>query len=154
MSDEHEMKIVIERVFEAPRDLVWKVWTEAEHVAQWWGPGGMETRVDGLDFRVGGSWSYVMLAPDGSEYPQSGIFSEIVPPAKIVTSAVFNYGPGMEQQAVMTYEFEDLGTQTKLTMTHLQAMAEEPSEEMVMGVTMGWNSNWDSLVAYLPTLAA
>jgi uncharacterized protein YndB with AHSA1/START domain len=62
--------IVIERVFDAPRDLVWKAWTDPEHIAKWWGPGSMITRVEAFDFRVGGAWSYVMTAVDGSQYPE------------------------------------------------------------------------------------
>ena len=112
MTQEDSLDIVIERVFDAPRELVWKLWTEPEHVAQWWGPRGMTTRVDELDLRPGGSWRYVMLAPDGSEYPQSGTFREIVPPETIVTSAAFEGGSYvLPQEVVMTYRFDDLGGQ-------------------------------------------
>lgn len=142
--------IVIERVFDAPRDLVWQAWTDPAHAAKWWGPGSLKTRVDELDLRVGGAWRYVMTGSDGAEYPQHGVFSEIAPPERIVTSAAFEYGPGMTQMAVMTYAFEDLGAQTKLIMTHTSLEAFD--EQMIAGVTAGWNANWDSFVDYVPTL--
>jgi len=153
MANDGGLNIVIERVFDAPRDLIWKVWTESEHVAAWWGPHGMKTRVDELDFRVGGAWRYVMVSPDGGEYPQRGEFQEIVPPELIVTSAIFEYGGSMPaQHAVLTYRFEDLGAQTKMTMTHASTDGMEYNEEMVQGITYGWNLNWDALVEYLPSI--
>lgn len=155
MAQDKGLNITIERVFDAPRDLIWKVWTDPAHVAAWWGPNGMKTRVDELDLRVGGTWRYVMMSADGGEYPQRGEFQEIVPPELIVTSAVFEYGGGMPaQHAVLTYRFEDMGAQTKMTMTHVQADDVEYGEDMVKGITWGWNLNWDALVEYLPTIAA
>ncbi len=151
MTQGGKTEIVIERIFDAPRDLVWKVWTDPEHVAKWWGPQGMTTRVDELDFQVGGNWVYVMVGPDGGEYPQRGTFTEIVPPEKIVTSAEFEHGGPEPSRVTMTYTFEDMGDKTKMTMTHLE-MGVEYTEEMRMGVMGGWNSNFDSLVDYLPSL--
>ena len=126
------------------------MWTDPEHVAHWWGPHGMKTRVDGLDLRIGGSWRYVMLMPNGGEYPQSGVFSEIVPSERLVMSAQFEISPAESHDAIMTYQFEDLGDKTKLIMT--QATAKLFSAQKVVGITQGWNSNFDSLVEILPTL--
>jgi len=64
-----DREIVITRVFEAPRELVWRAWADPEHVAQLWGPEGFTTRVTDLDLRPGGRWRYVMVGPDGAEYP-------------------------------------------------------------------------------------
>lgn len=152
MTQANSKEIVIERVFDAPRELVWKAWTDPEHVAQWWGPHGMKTRVDELDLRVGGGWRYVMLGPDGSEYPQSGTFREIVPPEKIVTSAVFEVGGDVPQKVVLTWRFEDLGDKTKLTMR--QTSADELGQEEQMGIVAGWNSNFDCLDEHLAALAS
>ena len=150
MTQEISTEIVIERVFDAPRELVWKAWTDPEHVARWWGPHGMTTRVDELDLRPGGSWRYVMLAPDGSEYPQKGVFREIVPPETIVTSAEFAVGADETHKVVLTYRFEELGDKTKMTMH--SGMYLPMSKEEQLGVVEGWNSNFDSLVDYLTTL--
>jgi uncharacterized protein YndB with AHSA1/START domain len=114
----------------------------------------MTTRVDALDLRPGGDWRYVMVAPDGSEYPQQGTFTEIVPPEKIVTSALFDYGAAEPLQMVLKYEFENLGDKTKMTMTITHATVEMRREHQAMGVIEGWNLNWDSLVDYLPNMVA
>ena len=152
MTQGSSTEIVIERVFDAPRELVWKAWTDPEHVAKWWGPHGMTTRVEELDLRPGGTWRYVMLAPNGSEFPQKGVFREIVPPEMIVTSAEFEVGGDVPQKVVLTWRFDDLGDKTKLTMR--QTSADEYSEQEQMGIIGGWNSNFDCLDDYLPTLAA
>ncbi|MDA1215832.1 MAG: SRPBCC domain-containing protein [Chloroflexi bacterium] len=151
MAQEASGEIVIERVFDAPRELVWKAWTDPEHVAQWWGPQGMTTRVDELDLRPGGNWRYVMLHPNGSEYPQKGTFREIVAPEKIVTSAEFEVTGDHTQHVIMMYQFDELGDKTKFTMRHEQITPMDPSYKE--GVAGGWNSNFDCLVDYLPTLA-
>ena len=152
MTQGSSTEIVIERVFDAPRALVWKAWTDPEHVARWWGPHGMTTRVDELDLRPGGSWRYVMVAPDGSEYPQEGVFREIVPPETIVTSAEFAVGADAPHQVVLTYRFDDLGDKTKLTMR--SGMYLPMSKQEQIGVVEGWNSNFDCLDDYLPTLVS
>ena len=126
------------------------MWTDPEHVAHWWGPHGRKTRVDGRDLRIGGSWRYVMLMPNGGEYPQSGVFSEIVSSERLVMSAKFEISPAESHDVIMTYQFEDLGDKTKLIMT--QATAKLFSAQKVVGITQGWNSNFDSLVEILPTL--
>ena len=152
MTQANNTEIVIERVFDAPRELVWKAWTDPEHVAKWWGPDGMTTRVDELDLRPGGKWRYVMLGPDGSEYPQSGIFREIVVPEMIVTSAVFEMGSNPPQKVVLTYRFEDLGDKTKVTLVH--SADEVYGEQERIGVIAGWDSNFDSLGDHLATLVS
>ena len=150
MTQADSTEILIEHVFDAPRELVWKAWTDPEHVAKWWGPHGMTTRVDELDLRRGGRWRYVMMAPDGSEYPQKGVFREIVPPETIVTSAEFEVGAEGPHKVILTYRFDDLGDKTKLTMR--SGMYLPMSEQEQMGVIEGWNSNFDSLDDYLATL--
>ncbi len=151
MTQGNSTDIVIERTFDAPRDLVWKMFTEREHIEKWWGPHGMSTRVDELDLRPGGNWAFVMLGPNDSEYPQSGTFSEIVPPEKIVTTTVFDYGDGEPHRQVMTYLFEDKGDKTLMIM---RTTVDKRDVSMTEQITAGWNANWDSLVEYLPTLAA
>jgi uncharacterized protein YndB with AHSA1/START domain len=67
-----EASIVITRIFDAPRELVWKAWTDPKHMAQWWGPQGFTNPVCELDVRVGGAWRIVMRSSDGIEYPCGG----------------------------------------------------------------------------------
>ena len=79
--------IVIIREFAAPRQLVWDAWTKPEQIEKWFGPKGFTTRVDEQDFKVGGRSNYVMIDAKGEEYPAAGVFKEIVPIEKLVSSA-------------------------------------------------------------------
>ncbi|MEH2251948.1 SRPBCC domain-containing protein [Nostoc sp.] len=146
-----EREIVITRVFNAPCELVFKAWTDPKHVAQWWGPKGFTTRVTELDLRPGGKWRYVMIGPDGTEYPVKGVFREIVPLERIVTSDEFDEGfekvmnVDLPRGMVTTAVFEDLGTNTKLTLRIMHESAEERRKHEQMGVIEGWNSTFDCL---------
>lgn len=143
--------IVITRVFNAPRDLVFKAWTDPKHVAQWWGPKGFTTRVTELDLRPGGKWRYVMIDPDGTEYPVKGVFREIVPLERIVTSDEFDQGfekvvnAELPKGIVMTAVFEDLAGKTKLTLQIMHESVEDRRKHEEMGVIAGWNSSFDCL---------
>ena len=76
---EKSNEIVISRVFNAPRELVWKAWTDPKHVVNWWGPRGFSTTIETMDVRPGGTWIHVMHGPDGAKYPNKSIFTEVVP---------------------------------------------------------------------------
>ena len=76
--------IVGVREFDAPRELVFSVWTDAKHLAQWWGPNGFTTTTSRFEFRPGGVWRFVMHGPDGRDYQNRVVFDEIVPPERIV----------------------------------------------------------------------
>lgn len=157
-ADQSDREIVITRVFDAPRDLVWKAWTDPAHIAQWWGPKGFTTRVDEMDLRPGGQSRYVMVGPDGTEYPVKGVFREVVPPERIVTTDEFGEGYDqitdidLPQGMVMTILFEDLGDQTKLTLHILHPTVEERRKHEEMGVVAGWNSTLDCLAEHLATV--
>lgn len=150
-----EREIVITRIFNAPRELVFKVWTDPKHVAQWWGPKGFTTKVTELDLRPGGRWRYVMIGPDGKEYPAKGVFSEVVPLERIVTSDEFDQGfekvinAELPQGIVMTAIFEDLAGKTKLTLQIIHESAEDRRKHEEMGVIAGWTSSFDCLDEHL-----
>jgi uncharacterized protein YndB with AHSA1/START domain len=80
--------MVVTRIFDAPRELVWKAWTDPKYVMQWWGPKGFTGPVCKMDFRVGGKFLYWMRAPDGQEFWNAGEYHEIVPHEKIVSSMI------------------------------------------------------------------
>ena len=154
----NEKEIVITREFAAPRQLVWDVWTQPKHIEKWFGPKGFDTRVEGHDFKVGGRSTYVMIGPDGTEYPGTGVFKEIVPIEKIVTTDEF--GEGIEkveslknvdlpQGMISTFLFDDLGEQTKLTVLIAHPTVEDRKKHEDMGVVGGWNSSFDKLDEYL-----
>jgi uncharacterized protein YndB with AHSA1/START domain len=144
--------IVITRIFDAPREVVWKAWTEPERVKKWWGPKGFTTPFVKSDFRVGGKFLSCMRSEDGKDYWSTGIYREIDPLNRIVSTDSFsdekgNVVPasqyGMQgdwpMELVITVTFEDHDGKTKLTLRH----AGTPSGEMTKMTTDGWNESLD-----------
>jgi uncharacterized protein YndB with AHSA1/START domain len=106
--DQDPRSIIGIREFDAPRELVFSVWTDAKHLAQWWGPNGFTTTTSHFEFRPGGVWRFVMHGPDGRDYQNRVTFEEIVPPERIV----YRHGGGDDVEPVQfrqTVIFEDLG---------------------------------------------
>lgn len=160
MTTSNETKeLTIVREFAAPRELVWKVWTVPHHIEKWWGPRGFSTRVKEVDLSVGGRSVYVMVGPDGTEYPVSGKVIEIIPFEKIVSTDEFGDGEGNEhpgldlpQGLIVTVTFEDLGEKTLMTLTISHPTVEEREKHEAMGVVAGWNSSFDKMDEYLADL--
>ncbi len=151
-----EKELVITRDFNAPRDLVWRVWNEPEHIANWFGPQGFTTRVKSQDFRKGGKWEYVMIGPDGLEYPFGGVYLEVEPIEKVVSTDEIgdeykerNPEISMPKITSVTTLFEDHGTTTRVVIKTLHATAEDRKKHEEMGVEAGWNSSFEKLDAYL-----
>lgn len=112
-----ERELVITRIFDASRRLVFKMWTEPEHLARWWGPRGFTTISGRMDVRPGGTWSRSMRAPDGSVIRKHGIYREIVRPERLVLTYITDDlagNPGPE--TLVTVTFADLGGKTRLTL--------------------------------------
>ncbi|MEH1841538.1 MAG: SRPBCC domain-containing protein [Nostoc sp.] len=147
--------IIITRILKAPRSLVFKAWTDPKHIAQWWGPKGFTTQVREMDLRPGGKWRYVMIGPDGTQYPVKGVFREIIPFEKIVTSDEFDQGfekvvnVDLPKGIVVTAVFEDLDGNTKLTLQIMHESIEDRRRHEQMGVIEGWNSTFDCLDEFL-----
>lgn len=114
--DTADREIVLERIFDAPRELVWEAWTNPKHVAQWWGPNGFTTTIDKMDFRVGGVWKLVMHGPDGTDYMNYSVFSEIVKHERIVFEHGGERKGGPAINFISTWTFEALGNRTRLSM--------------------------------------
>jgi uncharacterized protein YndB with AHSA1/START domain len=107
--------IIAVREFDAPRDLVFSVWTDPKHLAQWWGPNGFTTTTSSFDMRPGGVWRFVMHGPDGRDYQNRITYEDIVPPQRIV----YRHGGGEDVEPVRfttTVTFEDVGGKTRITM--------------------------------------
>jgi uncharacterized protein YndB with AHSA1/START domain len=107
--------IIATRVIDAPRDLVFSVWSDAKHLAKWWGPDGFSTTTHAMDFRPGGVWRFVMHGPDGRDYDNRITYDEIVKPERLV----YHHGGGEDVEPVqfkVSVVFEDLGGKTKLIM--------------------------------------
>jgi uncharacterized protein YndB with AHSA1/START domain len=84
LSDVKDREIIITRLLNAPRELVWEVWTNPEHIKNWWGPNGFTNTIFTMDVKPGGVWDFIMHGPDGTDYKNKIIFKEIVAPEKIV----------------------------------------------------------------------
>lgn len=154
-----DREIRITRVFDAPRELVWKAWTESEHVAAWWGPRGFSTRVEELDLRPGGRSRYVMIDAQGKEYPVEGVFREVVPFERIVTTDEFgedyeHAGGYLPSGIVLTCLFEAFGQRTRLTLRIVHPTVEDRVKHEELGVIPGWGSSLDCLEEHLAELIA
>jgi len=145
-------QIVLNRTFQAPRELVWEVWTKPEHLVHWWGPSGFTITVQQHEFSVGGVWQFVMHGPDGVDYPNQIVFREIVKPERLVyaSSDGEEDSPGQFQTTVT---FEEIGDSTAITMQMLFKSAEERNYVVKeYGAIEGGNQTLDRLSAHLASL--
>ena len=108
---------LIERVFDAPRDLVFDVWTDPKHVAQWWGPNGFTNTVQHMDVRPGGEWRFIMHGPDGVDYPNLIKFVEVVRPERLVYDHSGAADGSADFRGIVSFAAE--GNTTRLTMRTL-----------------------------------
>jgi len=149
-----EWDLVMTRVFDAPRELVFKAWTETKHVAQWWGPKRFTNPVCEMDVRPGGTIRIHMRAPDGVVYPMTGVFQEIVVPERLVfvSSALDDKGNSMFD-VLSTVTFADQGAKTALTLQLRVIKATAAAPQYLKGMEMGWTQSLDRLGELLGTLS-
>lgn len=153
--DAKDREIVITRVFDAPRELVWDAWTDPKQIVQWWGPRGFTTTIDEMDVRAGGNWKQTMHGPDGTDYPNQSTFIEVAKPEKIVYSLQGGEKGGRSIQFEATWTFEALGDQTRLTMRMVFPSAEVREFTVkVHGAIEGGNQTLDRLQEHLAKVAA
>ena len=146
-----DRELVITRTFDAPRRLVFEAMTTPEHVRRWYGPRRLTMTVCEIDLRVGGSWRYVVRDPDGNEFGFSGVYREIVPPERLVTTEGFEGMPGHEYIATLTLDEHD--GRTTLTNTLLYQSVEDRTGHMQSGMEPGMRETLDRLAELLATLA-
>lgn len=118
-------EIVLSRVFDAPRELVWKALTEPDHVKHWWGPNGFSTDIEVMDVRAGGAWKHTMIGPDGTKFPNKSVFVEVVKPERLV----YTHGGGREDgkgaHFRATITLDDVGGKTRVTLHSIFGSPEE-----------------------------
>jgi len=145
-----ERQITITRVFDAPRALVFKAWTDAAILAQWWGPKGFTNPVCEIDARVGGAIRIHMRSPDGAVYPMKGEIREIVPPERLVfTNNALDGDGNRVTEGLTTVTFTDEGGKTKLTLHTRGAAVVEIAVKYLQGMEYGWTQSIDKLQALL-----
>ena len=145
-----DREIRIERVFDAPRERVFGVYTDPELVSEWWGPRGTTTVVDTMEPRTGGRWRFVCKNADGSEDAFRGAYREITPHDRVVQTFEWEGMPGYV--SVETAEFEDLGEQTKVVTTTLFFTNEERDGMLGSGMEIGMNQTYQRLDELLARL--
>jgi uncharacterized protein YndB with AHSA1/START domain len=150
-----DREIVLTRILDAPRELVWEAITSPKRVVNWWGPLGFSITIEEMDVRPGGVWKHTMHGPDGTDYPGKSVFKEVVKPERLVfTHAGGKKGePGAHFES--TWTFEAQGAKTKLTLRMLfdSAAARDLNVKTYKSIE-GGNQTLDRLAAYLPKISA
>lgn len=154
-----QRELVITRMFDAPRELVWRAWTECQLLKRWWGPKNFAGAHCKIDLRVGGKYLFCMRSPEGQDYWSTGVYREIVPVERLVCTDSFadeegnvvpasHYGMTgewpLELQVTITFEEAGAG-KTKMTLRHEGL----PAGEMAEMTGAGWNESFDKLAESL-----
>ncbi|MGV1790255.1 SRPBCC family protein [Rhizobium sp. A37_96] len=138
-------EIVLTREIAAPRVLLFRLWTEPEHLMRWWGPQDMTAPSVSVDLREGGTWRHCILTPEGREYWSHGRYLEIVPPERLVFSFAWENPEGRPEHPMrVTVEFHELGEKTRLVFRK----AELPDDTELKLQTGGWEQALDKYAAY------
>jgi len=138
-----ETELVIRRVFDAPRALMFKLWTEREHAVHWWGPKHFTVPHLETDVRPGGAWRACLRSPEGRDYWQHGVFREIVAPERLVFSFIWDDEP--DHEMLVTVTFADHSGKTEMTFRQAPFTSVESRDSHVEG----WNECFDRLEAYV-----
>jgi uncharacterized protein YndB with AHSA1/START domain len=141
--------LIITRIFDAPRELVWKAWTEPERMVKWHGPRGFTSTIERSDFRPGGAFRIHMRGPENDEHWTQGVFREIVAPERLVMASCWADAQGrpVGPETTVTVTLENLGARTQLTL-HQALFQSVTARDAHNG---GWNSSLDCLAEYLAT---
>jgi len=141
-----EASITITRVYDAPRTLVWRAWTDPNMMKRWFGPRGFTNPVCELDVRVGGSLRIVMRGPDGNDYPMKGVFREVVPNERLVFTNIAVDAMGnhqLEGETIVTFA-ENAG-KTTLTVQSRAVGLVPVAPQMLAGMEAGWTQSLEKL---------
>jgi len=145
-TSESKRELVLQREVPFARELVWKAMTEPEHVNRWWGPDGFRNEGVTMDFRVGGTWAFEMVGPDGTRYPNHSVFKEITPPSRLV----YDHGDGKRIWFEARITLQETASGTLITLRQLYP-SKEFRDEVVekYGAIEGGKQHLKKLEAYL-----
>jgi uncharacterized protein YndB with AHSA1/START domain len=147
-----EREIVISREFDAPRRRVFEAWTNPEHVKQWYGCGESHLISCEIDLRVGGTYRYVLLGPDGAEHTMTGEYLEIVRPDRLVYTERYVFRDFRSDDAFVTVTFAERDGRTRLTSAVLHKTVENRDMHLNLGVETGAALTLDRLEGHLRTM--
>jgi uncharacterized protein YndB with AHSA1/START domain len=148
-----DREIVIDRIVDAPRELVWRAWTQLEHLESWWGPDGFTTTTHEFDVRPGGVWRFIMHGPDGTDYNNRVTFRELAPPERLAY-VHDDDGEGAIGEFNSTVTFEDLGDKTRVTMrSQFASKAERDRVVEEFGAIEGGKQTLARLAEYVAGMA-
>lgn len=141
-----DREIVLTRLIHAPRELVFKVWTEAEHIQQWWGPNGFTNTIHEMSVKPGGIWRFMMHGPNEMNFPNKIVYLEVIKPEKLV----YEHGDDNGKHFDVTVIFEARGNHTLLTMRSLfPTEADRDRVIKEVGAIEGGQQTVDRLQSYL-----
>jgi uncharacterized protein YndB with AHSA1/START domain len=150
-ADAADREIVMTRTFRAPRDKVFEVWTNPDHIGQWWGPDGFTTTTYEMDVKPGGVWRYMMHGPDGTDFPNRIVYTEVVKPERLV----YKHGTDGEDEAgyfQVTVTFVEQNDRTEIIMRMLLGSAEERARLVEYGAVEGGKQTLGRLAEYVESL--
>ena len=160
MANEPMKELTITRTFDAPRELVWKAWTDPKLLKQWFGPRGVTNPVCEVDARKGGTIYIVMeagaeLGPaKGMRWPMKGTFEEVVPPERFAfTSSALDDKQDIMLQNKQTVTLEDVGGKTKMTVHVVVTMVTKNGAQAIAGMAAGFNQQIDKLGEFLQKMS-
>lgn len=139
-------EIEFERVVDATRQRVYAAWTEPEQLKQWFAPKPFQLIITKMDFRIGGRFEMAMRGPDGSDFPFTGTYREIVPPERLVWTGEFPDGPADQMTTLVT--FEDQGKKTRVYARQTFHMMTPTIKHALKGAKQGWTMTLNQLVAF------
>lgn len=147
MENTKNRELRMTRMVKAPIDLVWQVWTDPQHIVNWWGPNHHTTTIQKMDFTEGGEWRLTMVDPDGTVYPNRSIFTEIIPQQKIVLE---HFNPHF----IATVVFEAKGNETQIEWSSVfDTSADFDIIVKTFKADVGQKQNFDKLENYLSGLS-
>jgi uncharacterized protein YndB with AHSA1/START domain len=149
-----ERDLVLTRLIDAPREKLYRAWTEPELLKQWFAPAPYTTPSAELDVRVGGANAVVMRSPDGNNIPCSGVYLEVVPNQRLIFTDAYTHGwePSLKPFMTVILTFEDEAGQTRYTARVRHWTSEDRETHEKMGFHQGWGQCADQLAALAATL--
>ncbi|HUY08365.1 MAG TPA: SRPBCC family protein [Candidatus Dormibacteraeota bacterium] len=138
-------EVVLTRTFDAPRELVFRVYTDPHLLPRWWGPSSLSTIVESMDVRPGGVWRFVQRDKDGAEFAFPGVYHEVSPPARLVTTFEFEGASG--HVVLETTTFDEVAGKTQLTTRSVFQSVEDRDQMVASGMERGARESMERLAA-------